>query len=193
MALLTRSTPRWTGGFRRGAAVAIVALTLITRGAPAAPLREPEIKAAALYNIIAFTGWPDTSFASPDAPLIVGVLGQGPVTGLLGDLVTSESWHGRRVLLRNFSSAAEARSCHVLYVARSEHSRWRALSSQFARLPILTVADADNFARQGGIVQIGIERNKLRLTVNLGAARTSGVAISSKVLRLAEVIDEIRP
>jgi hypothetical protein len=175
------------------AAIVFSGLSLVTRAQPLAPLREPEIKAATLYNIIAFTDWPATSFASPDAPLIVGVLGVGPVATLLFDLVNNETWHGRPMVVRRCASAAEALECHAIFVAKSEHSRWRAMSSQFSQRPILTVADAENFARQGGVVQLTIDRNKLRLLVNLRAARASGLVISSKVLRLAEVIDERGP
>ena len=161
--------------------------------ASAPSLREHQIKAAALYNVIAFTGWPATSFGAPDAPLVLGMFGEGPIASLLGDFVENESHHGRRIILKPVATLAEARSCHVLFVARSEHDRWRSISSQFARLPILTVSDAENFARQGGVVQFGIERNKLRLTVNLGVARGSGLTVSSKVLRLAEVLDDPTP
>lgn len=152
--------------------------------------RGNEVKAAALYNIIAFTEWPANAFAYPEAPLVIGVLGQGPVAAVLSDLAQNETWRGRRLVLRQISTIPEAHSCHVVWIARSEQSRWPALVAQFARQAILTVSDEPNFARSGGIVQFSIERNKLHLLVNLAAARGCGVQISSKVLRLAEVIDD---
>jgi hypothetical protein len=172
--------------------VAIAFGCLVT--AVAAPgLREHQIKAAALCNIIAFTEWPAPAFATPESPLVFGVLGVGPIESLLDEFLANETWQGRPVKLRRLRSPAEARVCHVLFVARSEHARWPALAKVCARLPILTVSDAENFARQGGIVQLAVERNKLQLIVNLGAVRSSGLVISSKVLRLANVIGDSTP
>lgn len=150
---------------------------------------EYEVKAAALYNIIAFTDWPESAFASADAPLVIAVFGRGsPITGIIADLMQKESWRGRRFALQRNPTPAEARAAHVVFVARTEETRWPFLRSQFAGRPVLTVGDADDFAEQAGIVQLGIVRNKLHLTVNLAAARAAKLQISSKVLRLAEVI-----
>ena len=169
-------------------AVSLAAVRAVESPPPVA--REHEVKAAALYNIISFTDWPATAFSAPAAPLVIGILGQGPVSDMLQLLVQNETWHGRRLLLERYTSPEQAKNCHVLYVARSEQPRWNAVRSQFAGRTVLTVCDAPNFARQGGIVQLGIERNKLKLTVNLAAARAANLTISSKVLRLADVVGD---
>jgi hypothetical protein len=175
------------------AVVALTGVAALTASAATSGVREHQITAAALYNIMAFTEWPGTAFASPDSPLVVGVLGNGPIAKLLEEFLANENWQGRRVVLRRLSNPAEVRFCHVLYVERSEQGRWPAMASGFARLPILTVSDTDHFARDGGVVQLAIERNKLQLVVNLGVAHGCGLTISSKVLRLANVINNRAP
>lgn len=193
MALLKIKSFSWSFRWRLWAAViAPVWCAGPLRPATTPALEEFQIKAAALYNIIGFIEWPATAFASPESPLVVGVLGHGPTAALLSDFVEAETWRGRRVILRTLTSSSEAKTCHVVYIALSENGRWRTIRSQFAGKPILTVSDGENFARQGGIIQLATERNKLRLIVNLGVARATGLAISSKVLRLAEIIDEPR-
>lgn len=156
-------------------------------------LQEPAIKAAGLFKIISFVEWPAEAFAAPDAPLVVGVLGYGPIADLLPAFSQNETWNGRRVVVRRIESPAAALDCHVLYVGRSEQAEWTFMRQQFARRPILTVSDANQFARTGGIVQLATARNRLHLIINLSAARAAGITISSKVLRLAEVIGEPRP
>jgi hypothetical protein len=175
-------------------ALSLVFPSLLIAADPARPVnRENELKAAALYNIIGFTEWPATAFATPDTPLVIGVIGRGPVTPLLQSFIENESWHGRRLVLEHYASPSQAKNCHVLYVDQSEHARWPSLRRQFAGRAVLTVCDAPTFARQGGIVQLGIERNKLKLTVNLAAARAGELTISSKVLRLADVVGDPGP
>lgn len=157
------------------------------------PTREYQIKAAALCNVIAFTDWPDSAFESPDAPLVVGVMGTGRITALLYEFLNNETYRGRHIVLRSVALAAEARSCHVVYVAQSERRAWTALNRELLRLPILTISDSEDFARSGGVVELAIQQNKLRLIVNLGIAREAGLTISSKVLRLSNVIADRDP
>lgn len=157
------------------------------------PVQEPEIKAAGLFKIISFVEWPATAFPSPDAPLIVGVMGAGPISDLLELFMENETWHGRKVMVRRLPSARAVEGCHVLFVGRTEHANWLSIRDQFARKPILTMSDASRFARNGGIVELAIERNRLHLIVNLEATRMTGVTISSKLLRLAEIVGEAGP
>jgi hypothetical protein len=181
----------FAGAIRACRAIMLIAsVTALSAHAASSDIREHQLKAAAVYNIVAFTEWPATAFASTDAPLVIGVFGRGPVAALLDYHLANETWQGRRITLRQITSAADARSCHVLYVSPSQLAAWQNFAGQSARLPLLTVSDADNFASQGGIAQLAIERNELRLIVNVGVARACGLTISSKVLRLARVIDD---
>ena len=155
-------------------------------------IREAEFKAAAIYNIIAFTDWPPSTFPSADSPLVIGVLGHGPVATLLPGLIKGEKSHGRPIVLRHYNTAGEVGDCHLLFIARSVQTRWNTLREELPRKNFLTVSDLDNFAVNGGSVQVSLLNNKLRLTVNLHAARAAGVTLSSRLLRLADVIGETR-
>jgi hypothetical protein len=186
--LFDASRRRW---FQRAfiAGAAIASLTSSTVSATTFPTRESHSKAAAFCNVISFTDWPTTAFRSTDAPFVIGVLGEGAIGALLAQFLENETWRGRPIVLRHLASTAEAQSCHVLFVAQSEHLLWQCDSLTFARLPILTVSDADDFARSGGMVQLTTIRDIQRVIVNLGVARSAGLTISSKLLRLAEVIE----
>lgn len=153
---------------------------------------EDAVRAAALYNIILFTDWPASAFTAPDAPLVVGVLGEGPTADLLANLGENETWRGHPIQVTRFRAASEVSSCHVVYLARSAFADWTTVQRSWAGRPILTASSLPDFARRGGIVEFGIERNRLRLTVNLDAARASGITLSSSVLRLARVLGSAR-
>lgn len=153
---------------------------------------EDEVRAAALFNIVLFTEWPASSFASPEAPLVVGVLGEGPTAALLTTLGENDSWHGHPIRVMRFQTPAEIASCHVLYLARSAFGDWARVQQVSAGRSILTASSMPDFARRGGMVEFGVERNRLRLTVNLDAARAGRVTLSSSVLRLARVLGSAR-
>src|ERR1051326_8071551 len=43
--------------------------------APAEPSKEYQIKAVLLLNLARFVDWPPSAFATPDSPLVIGVVG----------------------------------------------------------------------------------------------------------------------
>ena len=56
---------------------------------------------------------------------------------------------------------------------------------------LLTVSDIPGFARQWGIVEFKMVGNKVRFEINHNAARKDGLKISSRLLRVADVVSQI--
>ena len=54
--------------------------------------------------------------------------------------------------------------------------------------PILTVGDTEGFARSGGMIRFITERNIIRLRINMDESRAVGIAISSRLLRAADIV-----
>ena len=55
---------------------------------------------------------------------------------------------------------------------------------------VLTVSDIDKFARRGGTVQFVVDDSKLRFVINTKNAEKARLKISSKLLKLATVVDD---
>jgi hypothetical protein len=53
---------------------------------------------------------------------------------------------------------------------------------------VLTVSDGERFASQGGMIGFVTEQNRIRLRINLEAARAANLTISSKLLRPARIV-----
>lgn len=151
-----------------------------------------EVKAAALYNIVAFTNWPSTAFTRPTDPLVIGILGDGPVGHLILSIVRGEKWHGHPIIIEHFASPAAVRPCHVLYVERSARGDWPDVRRRLADHPVLAISDCDNFAADGGNVQLRIDRNRLRILVNLATTRANHLELSSNLLRLSEIVGPLQ-
>lgn len=163
----------------------------IGHAASPAALNENEIKAAAFYNVLAFTSWPSEAFAGPDAPLVVAVIGHGPIADLLDQVVSGETWRNRKIVVVKYATAEKIAPSHVLYIARSEHANWPKIRASCANRPILTVSDAVDFAATGGNVQLAIQQSRLRIFVNLAATQANGLQLSSNLLHLATIIGPI--
>jgi hypothetical protein len=55
-------------------------------------------------------------------------------------------------------------------------------------MPILTVGDVDDFAAQGGIIELDVQNNRIKLLVNLQAANQAQLRVSSKLLRKSQIV-----
>jgi hypothetical protein len=149
---------------------------------------EYHVKAVFLFNFAQFVDWPSEAFPDPQTPLVIGILGEDPFGGFLDQTVGDERLGGRPFQVRRYRSVDEIKTCHILFISRPEGDRPEAILAALKNRPILTVSDADGFAERGGMIRFVTDRNRIRLQINLEAVRAARVTISSKLLRVAEII-----
>jgi hypothetical protein len=193
MDLLSRATRTSVRGSRCRAGLSFL-LVLLAALAPLEPLRseasrEYQLKAAFLFNFAQFVEWPDSSFADAKAPFVIGVLGDDPFGTFLDQLVQGELIRDRAVVVRRFDNLNDARGCQILFVSRSEASRWKMIADEMKGHSVLTVADGNGAARGDGIIRFAMESGKIRLVVDVDGARASELRISSKLLRTAQIVN----
>jgi hypothetical protein len=190
MAVLTLRT----GGGRRPVAQLrrlrtwLIGLVLACASAPTAPAQsappaEYQVKAVFLFNFAQFVDWPAQAFHEPLAPLVIGVLGEDPFGTYLDDLVSGEKIGDRPLLVRRFKRVEELTDCHIVFICRSEARNLAQIVTRLKGQSLLTVSDADTFTRQGGMVRFATENGKIRLRINVEAAKACHLTISSKLLR----------
>ncbi len=75
-----------------------------------------------------------------------------------------------------------------MWVSRSEESHLPAILTELKGQSILTVSDAAGFCKDGGIVRFVMEQNKIHFRINPDTAKASHLTVSSKLLRLAEIV-----
>jgi len=156
--------------------------------APATKIdREYLIKAAILFNFAKFASWPESSFSYPGAPIRICVLGEDPFGAAL-DSLHGKQVRNRPLAISRIDALDEAPMCHIMFVSASEETRIPAILDYVGRLPILTVADMSRFANSGGIIALKEVNNRSRIEINIGAAEQAGVRLSSKLLRLADMV-----
>lgn len=149
---------------------------------------EYKLKAVFLFNFAQFVEWPADSFPDETSPLVIGILGDDPFGSFLDELVENEIVHNRQVKVRRYRNIGEVEHCQVLFISPSEAGQLSTIVQRLGNRPILSVSDIEEFARRGGIVRFVTEKNKIRFRINLEAAQAARINISSKLLRVAEVI-----
>jgi len=183
------STWRWRGVSKVGLVLSALLLVgaLDGYGQAAAP-PEYQVKAVFLFNFTQFVAWPPSAFPDGQAPLVLGVLGDDPFGGFLDEAVRGEVVNSHPMVVERYRQVEDIEACHILFISASEAGRLERIFALLKGRNILTVGDSARFARQGGMVQFVTERNKIRLHINVEAAEAAALMISSKLLRLAEIV-----
>jgi hypothetical protein len=155
---------------------------------------EYQIKAVFLFNFTQFVEWPEQAFTGTEkqhgdsgSPLIIGLFGEDPYGNFLDKIIEGEQMNNHPLEVKRFSRIQEIENCHILYIAQSEENQMQKVIRNMKNSPTLTVSDISNFSNQGGMIQFVKKENRIRLLINIEAAKTSGLTISSKLLSLAEI------
>jgi len=190
--LLTASTLR--GGSRLRPGLLTLAIFLwIPSALPGQSQTDHEaeyrFKAVYLLNFLQFVEWPDSSFANDESSIVLAVLGRDPFESTLDETVQSERIGNHPILVRRFMTLDELAPCHVLFISVSEKQTYRAALKRFNGFPVLTVSDIEGFGDTGGSIGFYMEDQKIRFEINTEALRHANLKVSSKLLRLARVIN----
>ncbi len=151
-------------------------------------LNEYEVKAAFLFNFTKFVEWPESSFGDPQAPIVLGIIGDDPFGDNLARIIAEQKVQGRGLIIRKENLGDDLHRCHVLFVSASERLHSAQILSSIQSASVLTVSDMDGFAEAGGVIQFVMQENRVRFVVNLDAATQDKLRLSAKLLALARVI-----
>jgi YfiR/HmsC-like len=151
-------------------------------------LTEYQVKSLFLMNFIKYVDWPPGSFAADDTPIIIGLYGEDKFGDALKNTVEGRIISGRRITIQPVQSENDSGKCHILFVSDSEKNRLDEILAPVKTLPVLTVGETDRFMEQGGVINFVKKEGKIRLEINLTAALEAKLEISSKLLRVADVV-----
>lgn len=169
------------------ALVGWVAAATQTRGAEAS-LSEYQVKALFLVNFAKYVEWPATAFAGASAPIIVGVVGENNFGPHLEKAIDGKNVSGRAIQILSIDKDEDMARCHILFVSASEKRHLGEILNKVKALPVLTVGEAEPFLTQGGVINFTKKEGKVRLQIDLEAARKAKLQLSSKLLSVADSV-----
>jgi uncharacterized protein DUF4154 len=163
---------------------------LITCGltGAAVPVSESQLKAVFLFNFAHFVEWPAAALPHGNAPFVIGVLGRDSFGNTVNEVVRGETVNGRPLAVERYPNATAIRDCQILFIPASELAGLADILAAIKGRSVLTVTDADGPAPRGVIIGLIRQDNRIRLRIDLEAAKASNLTISSKLLRPAEIV-----
>lgn len=132
-----------------------------------------------------FVEWPTEAFPSAQAPLLICVFGNFSFGTSLAELTRGAFIRGRQMEIRWVRNEEALRSCHILFVSRSEGKRYTRIFKAIRGVSVLTVGETPDFMASGGAIDFLIEEDRLQFAVNISAANKAHLRISSNMLALA--------
>lgn len=163
----------------------LATLLAVSLGAQEPGRLENQVKAAYLVNFTRYVEWPRQAFPTASAPVVICVLGEGPVLEELELMIEGRTTQGRPLAVRGVTGRGDQEGCHLLYVSYREWRRHPDATASMARPGVLTVGETQEFAAEGGVISFVPVDETIRFAVNLGAGSAASLSISSRMLSLA--------
>lgn len=149
---------------------------------------EFQVKAVFVFHFATFVQWPMEQEAGSGTPFVIGLLGADELAGHLEEVVRGEEVDGRQLQVRHYRSVEDVEDCRILFIGRGSRAQLDRVLDRVGGQGTLTVSDAEDAARNGVMIQLANEKNRVRLLINVDAAQAAGLTISSNLLRPAEIV-----
>lgn len=156
--------------------------------AEAAEVSQQQVEAAYLYKFGGYVTWPDTAFAAPDSPIVIGVAGADSVADSLTALVAGRSIGNRPVVVKRIHDGDELAGVHILFIGAVKAAESETLFESSHTLPILVVTEGKDGLAQGGAVSFVVVDERVRFDVSLDAVQANGLKLSSLLLSVAHAV-----
>ena len=159
--------------------------TALRAHAEVSPFDQYQVKAVFLYNFAKFVEWPPEAFKDSNDRISICVLGKNPFGSFLTDAVEGKTVGTRRFAVSILSNAADARSCHILFVSALQLKPARTVLEEAKNPYLLTVGESSEFLAGGGVINLKVQDSRVRIEINREAASSAKFRISSRLLSLA--------
>lgn len=146
---------------------------------------EYQVKAAFIFNFIAFTQWPENT-----SPTINLCLYGEDYFGQEIDKLQNKAVGAHPIKVMRVNSINQLQQCQAIFFSKSTDSSLANIVNSLRNQPILTLADTPNAISSGIIINMNLVNEKIVFEINLAFARKSGLDISSKLLHLATKVHQ---
>lgn len=182
---LLRLLSRWSA--RLALCCAAVGAHAQAPTAPATPAPTvDETKAGHLHRFCGFVEWPQASFSSPEAPIVVGIVGAPALHKDLAQIVAGRLVQNRAIQVVELAEPRQGSTVHMLMIGRGAWKRAGDWIAAVKGLPVLVITDMPQGLERGAALSFVESDGRLRFEASVPAAEAAGLKLSARLLPLAE-------
>lgn len=152
------------------------------------PQSVAHVEAAFVYQFTRYVEWPEESFKRTGNAYVIAVVGDRELSEALSKLVSDKDDGERAYLVSYVEDANEAPFAHIVFIGGDSNPTDALNAGLDFEGQALTVGEHETFTRAGGIMRLYEDNSRLRIEVNIDAAKRSRLKISSKLLDLARIV-----
>ena len=160
---------------------ALFAIGASTTALHAQTLQIDKLIASSLEGITHFVRWPGESKSEQ---IVIAVLGDPEVIARLKEPSLLEQ-QGRDVRVYSYEVGDDLSHTDLLFVSSGHRSAWPRIIEQCRQHKVLAVGEESGFVKAGGAIEFVVRKNRLRFIASREHARSCGIQLSSKLLKLA--------
>lgn len=158
--------------------------------------RTYNIRTAYLFNLLRFLSWQQDSPHSTSNHINLCTSATSAEYKTLKKLETRQI-NGKDIKVIRLTPKATKnapKNCHIAYLSYSKapsKSHAKAINRQINRHhgnKAVTVGNGEHFIKNGGIVAIVLNNNRMRLNINYKKAKSIGVRMSANLLEVADIV-----
>jgi hypothetical protein len=151
-----------------------------------------DVMAGYLQTLPAYVEWPTNTFAAPEEPWRIGVLGMNPFGERLERSVRGRNIRGRSLEIWHAAKLSNLPPCEIIFIAGKEADEIKGILLELGPRPVLTVSEHDNFLALGGMIQLR-GRDPVQILIDLDHIRAAHLNVPGDLLEVAsEVIENGR-
>jgi len=130
--------------------------------------------------------WPPAAAPRAGAPWTIRILGNDPFQQGEVNHLGRRLADVKNVRVIRFANVAAFAPCHILVVSQAGDLQPALVRTQGQ--PVLVIAQAPGLAKQGAVLDLPVVQNKVKMEINLSAAKKAGLTPNPGLLRIAEII-----
>jgi len=95
----------------------------------------------------------------------------------------------KSIKIKALDDVEKVEECQVIYIGKIEEKKLAKIISKTERKEIVTIGATKGYASKGVLINIYLDGSKIKFEINLKAVKKSGLDFSSKLYKLARIID----
>ena len=143
---------------------------------------EVQLKTLYLFNFSRFVQWPEPKKDSKIFRFCT--YPKNPLGETLHQL-EQRTIKDKPVQINELKSVNDIKGCHAVFIDLNPGSDLARVNAIAIKNHVLTISDQKQFANKGGMIQMFIEKGKIRFNINFDSSRSASLQINSKLITLA--------
>jgi hypothetical protein len=153
-------------------------------------MEEHPLKALIISRFFDFIRWPNGSEENGNlSRFVIGFIGNTPMADYKKKFTEKIRIPGKKLVFKDLTEPEQIVECHTVIIGENQSDRLKEILTLTDGKPILTIADTEGFGEKGVLINLYLSGKKVKFEINLPAVKRSGLIFSSKLYKLAKIID----